>query len=66
MPKKWDQRQIKQLRRQLGLSQPRFAELVGVSLRLVCYWEAGEREPTLLHRNALNGVDAEAKGVDNA
>ena len=38
--------QILQARRKLGLSQAAFAELIGVSLRAVKYWESGQRNPS--------------------
>lgn len=40
-----DQLQVRQTRRRLGLSQERFAQLVGVSLQSVWRWEAGLSRP---------------------
>ena len=37
---------IKQARKQLNLTQSALAPLLGVSVRSVKYWEAGERNPS--------------------
>jgi transcriptional regulator with XRE-family HTH domain len=36
---------IKEARSQAGLSQRQLAEAVGVTVRAVRFWEAGQREP---------------------
>jgi DNA-binding transcriptional regulator YiaG len=53
---RWTPRRVRTLRKELGVSQTAFGEIVGVSLRQVQYWETGERPPTTLHQNALTGV----------
>ena len=37
--------EIKELRKQLGMSQKQFAEVLGVSRRAVAYWEKGKKQP---------------------
>ena len=37
---------IKRRRAELGLTQTEFAKRLGVKLRAVQYWEAGQRTPT--------------------
>ena len=37
---------VREARRELGLSQAAFAELIGVSPRAVKYWERGQRNPS--------------------
>ena len=37
--------QVRESRRELGLSQADLAELIGVSPRTVKYWESGQRSP---------------------
>ena len=37
---------IKQARKQLNLTQSALAQKLGVSVRSVKYWEAGERSPS--------------------
>ena len=36
---------IKRWRKRLGITQARAAELLGVSVRAIKYYEAGERQP---------------------
>lgn len=38
-------RQIKAIRLALGLTQPDFGKLVGVSVKTVCHWERGRSRP---------------------
>lgn len=44
---------IAELRREKGLSQIEFAQVMGVSLASVCMWEQNKREPRLPLRDAL-------------
>lgn len=45
--------QIKQLRDKLELSQPAFAQKLGVSLNTVNRWERGKTRPSMLANNQL-------------
>ena len=40
---------IVQIRKQMGLSQEKFGELVNMSQRSVAAWESGDRTPLLRH-----------------
>ena len=44
---------VAQIREQTGLSQARFAELLGVSLRTLQEWEQGRRSPSGAARTLL-------------
>jgi DNA-binding XRE family transcriptional regulator len=44
---------IKQLRKQLILTQTEFAELLGVSFQSVNRWEKGKHEPTIKAKRKL-------------
>ena len=44
---------LKQIRKELHLSQEQFAEKIGVSRQTVAKWEAGETMPDLLNCDAL-------------
>jgi|SRR6185437_2791485 len=41
-----DLEEIAQVRERVGLSQPKFAEVLGVSLRTLQEWEQGRRTPS--------------------
>ena len=58
----WDKEKIKALRKVLGLTQPKFAELIGTSNILISYWERGKRHPSNISQAALTYL-AEVKGV---
>ena len=47
------QKIIKEIRRQLGLTQKRLAEESGVTLATVGLWECGLRQPSLLAVRAM-------------
>lgn len=53
---------IKALRARLGLRQPDFAALLGVSAILVQSWERGVREPSPLARRLLDIVSRDPAG----
>jgi putative transcriptional regulator len=44
---------VSAIRERTGLSQPRFAELLGVSVRTLQEWEQGRRAPTGAARTLL-------------
>lgn len=45
---------VASIREQSGLSQPRFAELLGVSVRTLQEWEQGRRAPSGAARTLLS------------
>ena len=51
--------EVKKIRERLGVSQEKFALLVGVSKRTVENWEQGRRQPTGAARSLLKIVDAD-------
>lgn len=51
--------EVKLIRAKTGLSQTRFAEVVGVSKRTLENWEQGRRHPTGPARALLKIVDAD-------
>ena len=44
---------VSSIRERTGLSQPRFAQLLGVSVRTLQEWEQGRREPSGAARTLL-------------
>ncbi len=58
--KEWDKDQIKELRQRLGLSQYKFAELVGVTRNYVYYLERGERKPIKTLKILMNCLEQKA------
>jgi len=58
----WDKKKIKMLRKVLGLTQPKFAELLNTSDVLISYWERGKRRPSNISQAALTYL-AEVRGV---
>ena len=52
--------QILQARRELGLSQSAFAELMLVSVRTIKYWESGERKPSKLAAQRMKDLTGES------
>jgi putative transcriptional regulator len=57
---------VRQARNKLGLTQSRFAETFGVSLKTVQKWEQGLRRPTGAARVLLAVIDHDAKLVQAA
>jgi putative transcriptional regulator len=53
----------KVIRERLGLSQSRFAAIIGVSVRTLQNWEQGRREPEGPAKALLRVVDREPKAV---
>ena len=56
-PRAFTPRDIIQLRRQIGASQAKFAEVVGSSVVTVQSWEQGHRKPTPMARRLLEEID---------
>src|SRR6185312_15774723 len=52
---------IRKLRRALGVSQPVFAKLMGVSTVLVQSWEQGHRTPSPMARRLLDEIAREPR-----
>lgn len=50
---------VKEIRERLGVSQDKFAMILGVSKRTVENWEQGRRQPTGAARALLKIVDAD-------
>lgn len=53
----------KVIRQRLGLSQSRFAAIIGVSVRTLQNWEQGRREPEGPAKALLRVVDREPQAV---
>jgi len=51
--------EVKAIRERLGISQDKFAMILGVSKRTVENWEQGRRHPTGAARSLLKRVDAD-------
>lgn len=60
---KFDEPQVKEIREQTGLSQIRFAALIGVSKRTLENWEQGRRHPTGPAKALLRIVKQDPKGA---
>jgi putative transcriptional regulator len=58
--------EVKGIREKMGLSQNRFATLIGVSQRTLENWEQGRRHPTGPARALLRIVDADPQSALNA
>jgi putative transcriptional regulator len=58
--------EVKDIREKTGLSQNRFATLIGVSKRTLENWEQGRRHPTGPARALLRIVDADPQSALNA
>lgn len=55
---KFTQVAIKQLRKNLGMTQVQFAVAVGVTERAVIHWEKGTRGVSPLAQRAIEAVEA--------
>jgi putative transcriptional regulator len=51
--------EVKTIRERLGVSQEKFATIIGVSKRTVENWEQGRRHPTGAARSLLRIVEAD-------
>lgn len=58
--------EVKAIRENLGLSQSRFALLIGVSKRTLENWEQGRRHPTGPARALLRILDVDPKAAVKA
>jgi DNA-binding transcriptional regulator YiaG len=57
-PTKYDAADVKSTRELVGVSQPVFARMLGVSAALVRSWECGQRKPAPIARRLLDLVRA--------
>ena len=48
---------VKELRSRLGMTQQQFAHEVGVSIRIVGYWESGKKKPSNLALARMRDVE---------
>ena len=58
-----DEIDVRAVRRLTGLSQARFAELIGIELATLRNWEQGRRQPTGPARALLRAVRKDPVGV---
>src|SRR5258706_6095769 len=58
-----DPLQIKKLRGKVGLSQPRFAKVLGIDAGTLRNWEQGRREPTGPAKALLHAIAKDPKNV---
>lgn len=63
--KDWNPQQIKKLREKLGITQMKFAELLGVTRIHVNYLEKGTRSPSKTMCRLLNCIEREHKSKKN-
>ena len=56
---KFPEPEVKLIREKVGLSQNRFARLIGVSKRTLENWEQGRRHPTGPAKTVLRFLDAD-------
>ena len=56
-PNRYGPREVRRVRHKLGVSQPVFAQLLGVSTILEQSWEQGRRIPSLMARRLLDEID---------
>ena len=59
----FDEPHVKEIREQTGLSQVRFAAMIGVSKRTLENWEQGRRHPTGPARALLRIVNSNPEGA---
>jgi DNA-binding transcriptional regulator YiaG len=65
--KNWKPEEIKEFRKQLGLYQKDFAQMIGVTMRYVIYLEQGVRQPSQTLKILLSMIEKQendkGKGV---
>lgn len=59
----FEEPQVKEIREQTGLSQVRFAAMIGVSKRTLENWEQGRRQPTGPAKALLRIVKSDPEGA---
>ena len=60
-PREYDAKAVRAARERLNVSQPVFAQLLGISAVLVRSWERGVRSPAPIARRLLDQVQADPK-----
>jgi len=60
---KFDEPEVKAIRIKIGMTQSKFAALIGVSQRTLENWEQGRRHPTGPARALLKIVEADPEGA---
>ena len=58
-PGTYDAAHVRTTRRMVGVSQPIFAQMLGVSAALVRSWECGQRKPAPIARRLLDLIRAD-------
>jgi DNA-binding transcriptional regulator YiaG len=61
-PSPYDAKAVRALRDQLGVSQALFAQIVGVSKKLVEHWESNVRKPSPMARRLMDAIARDPKG----
>src|SRR3989304_2012360 len=61
-PKGFSAIQIKKLRQEVGLSQPVFASILGVSVKSIRSWEQGRSIPSMMARRFLEIIEDDPQG----
>ena len=59
--KSWTPKQVKKFRKDLGLTQTKFGEMVGVVKITVFQWERGERTPSKTAKILLSRIEDDLK-----
>jgi putative transcriptional regulator len=57
-PGKYEAADVRRIRGLVGVSQPVFAQMLGVSAALVRSWECGQRKPAAIARRLLDMIRA--------
>ena len=57
---------LKQIRKMVNLSQPKFAKLIGVEVSTLRNWEQGRREPTGPARVLIRAIENDPENVIKA
>lgn len=60
---KYDDIQVKAIREKYGLSQPKFAQLIGISVKTLQNWEQGRRRPVGPARVLLKIAEKNPKAI---
>lgn len=61
-PGKYKAADVRATRKLVGVSQPVFAQMIGVSVALVRSWECGQRKPAAIARRLLDLIRANPSG----
>lgn len=61
-PKGFSAEQIRKLRLQIGLSQPVFAGILGITVNAIRNWEQGRNTPSMMARRFLEIIQDDPQG----